>query len=161
MACVTSDHITIRLPRGTTDTICLDLGELPGEIESIIEICGGGNVSSAVIEPIPGTFCLEVYGLSLGTDNRCFEICDDNGFCDTTYLKVIVKRFKEVPYDQAENPDGHGTEDLSMLIVNNGFSPNGDGVNDFFHIEGLEKIKRYELSIMNRYGKKVFSTQGL
>ena len=38
-----------------------------------------------------------------------------------------------------------------------GFSPNGDGVNDFFVIEGLEFCyPDYQIEIYNRYGNVVF-----
>jgi gliding motility-associated-like protein len=40
--------------------------------------------------------------------------------------------------------------------VYNGFSPNGDGVNDFFRIEGLDRYGSHRLWIYNRWGEVVF-----
>ncbi|EDM44725.1 hypothetical protein SCB49_14175 [unidentified eubacterium SCB49] len=38
-----------------------------------------------------------------------------------------------------------------------GFSPNGDGVNDVFHIEGLQNVfEDYHLKIFNRYGTQIY-----
>ncbi|RPJ73901.1 MAG: gliding motility-associated C-terminal domain-containing protein, partial [Alphaproteobacteria bacterium] len=42
------------------------------------------------------------------------------------------------------------------IIIPNAFSPNGDGINDFFVIDGLPIIAR--LIIFNRSGKKLFTS---
>ncbi|AYN03833.1 gliding motility-associated C-terminal domain-containing protein [Flavobacterium sp. 140616W15] len=46
------------------------------------------------------------------------------------------------------------------VIVYNGFSPNEDGINDFFFIEGLSIYPNNTLEIYNRWGVKVFETSG-
>ncbi len=46
------------------------------------------------------------------------------------------------------------------VIVYNGFSPNEDGINDFFFIEGLSIYPDNTLEIYNRWGVKVFETSG-
>jgi gliding motility-associated-like protein len=43
--------------------------------------------------------------------------------------------------------------------VYNGFSPNNDGVNDFFFIEGLEGKPNNTVNVYNRWGNQVFSTE--
>lgn len=47
--------------------------------------------------------------------------------------------------------------DAGSLIIPNSFSPNGDGINDFFKIDVLD-IKSYTINVYNRYGEKLFST---
>jgi gliding motility-associated-like protein len=42
--------------------------------------------------------------------------------------------------------------------IPNGFTPNGDGYNDFFVITGIEKFPRNSIQIFNRWGNIVFST---
>ncbi|MDR2362210.1 MAG: gliding motility-associated C-terminal domain-containing protein [Prevotellaceae bacterium] len=49
------------------------------------------------------------------------------------------------------------TMDASPLFIPNVFTPNGDGVNDDFHIAGLDNYDGNELLIINKRGKTVFS----
>jgi len=43
-------------------------------------------------------------------------------------------------------------------LVPNAFSPNGDGVNDVFRIEGITYQKLGQFSVFNRYGQRIFET---
>lgn len=45
-----------------------------------------------------------------------------------------------------------------QIIVYNGFTPNGDGLNDNFVIENIENFPINSVSIFNRWGNKVWST---
>lgn len=45
------------------------------------------------------------------------------------------------------------------LVVFNAVSPNGDGINDTFHIKGIDKYPDNEVEIYNRWGVKVFDTK--
>ena len=46
----------------------------------------------------------------------------------------------------------------SKLEVPNAFSPNGDGINDTFHVkEGYQSLVSFEATVFNRWGKKIFS----
>ena len=44
------------------------------------------------------------------------------------------------------------------IIVYNGVSPNGDGKNDIFFIDGIERLTNNNVQIFNRWGIKVFET---
>ena len=46
-----------------------------------------------------------------------------------------------------------------QVSIPEGFSPNGDGVNDFFVIEGLEKYEKVNLVVLNRWGNKVYESE--
>jgi gliding motility-associated-like protein len=55
--------------------------------------------------------------------------------------------------------------DFNILInedcdieVYNGFTPNGDGINDFWVIDNINKIPENKVIVYNRWGKKVFET---
>ena len=47
-----------------------------------------------------------------------------------------------------------------VIEVFNAVSPNGDGINDEFHIQGLECYPNNSVEIYNRWGVKVFETSG-
>lgn len=47
-----------------------------------------------------------------------------------------------------------------LLDIPNGFSPDGDGINDFFVIRGIEKIPNNNLKIFNRWGTLVYERDG-
>jgi gliding motility-associated-like protein len=61
------------------------------------------------------------------------------------------------------DPDGDGvpnetgtTETQLKMFVPNGFSPDGDGINDAFVIRGIENYPNNTLTIFNRWGNKVY-----
>jgi gliding motility-associated-like protein len=47
---------------------------------------------------------------------------------------------------------------VDKLTIPNIITPNGDGYNDVFVIENIDKVETSELIIFNRWGKKVFET---
>jgi len=46
------------------------------------------------------------------------------------------------------------------VVIYNGISPDGDGDNDFFFIDGIAKYPDNTVEIFNRWGVKVFETSG-
>jgi len=76
-----------------------------------------------------------------GSDSFEYEICDANGDCDQAVVSINVI-------------------DDNILNIPKGFSPNGDGVNDHFIIEGIEKYPVNTIVIFNRWGNKVYKTDG-
>jgi len=50
--------------------------------------------------------------------------------------------------------------DAGSLLIPNSFSPNGDGINDFFNVN-VTNLKKYTLRIFNRYGETIFSTNNI
>ena len=68
-----------------------------------------------------------------------YVLCNQAG-CDTATVEITVI--------------------CDKLKVFTGFSPNNDGVNDFFMIEGAESLPNNTLTIYNRWGNQVLGTKG-
>ncbi|MEZ4949339.1 MAG: gliding motility-associated C-terminal domain-containing protein [Saprospiraceae bacterium] len=68
-----------------------------------------------------------------------YEICTPEGGCDVGMVYIFV--------------------DCGKLVVYNGFSPNGDGVNETLKIDGLEEFPDHKLTVFNRWGIKVYEAQ--
>ncbi|MEM1121122.1 MAG: gliding motility-associated C-terminal domain-containing protein, partial [Bacteroidota bacterium] len=73
-----------------------------------------------------------------------YRICNTIN-CDTATVRVYVSCAMEPP---------------TRMRFYTGFSPNGDGVNDFFRIEGIADYPNNELSVFNRWGTQVFRMKG-
>ncbi|MBR9915323.1 MAG: DUF11 domain-containing protein, partial [Algicola sp.] len=63
--------------------------------------------------------------------------------------------------DQNENnnSDSIGVDPICLTIYNE-FSPNGDGINDFFNIDCIETFPNNKLEVYNRWGNIVFEARG-
>ncbi|MFQ5445535.1 MAG: gliding motility-associated C-terminal domain-containing protein [Saprospiraceae bacterium] len=68
-------------------------------------------------------------------DSFTYVICNPAG-CDTATVFITVQ--------------------CTGVEIFNGFSPNGDGVNDFFKIGGLQNYPGHHLQVYNRWGNLVF-----
>ena len=79
----------------------------------------------------------EVVGLQLGTN--IFSWVLDNGACGTSADTMLIT-----------------LRDCSILVVPDAFSPNGDGVNDTYVIEGLDYYPDNKFTVFNRWGAKVY-----
>lgn len=71
-----------------------------------------------------------------GTDNFEYQICDSTSNCDRATVFVMVSDFR--------------------FFVPEAFSPNGDGINDYFEILGIEFYPGNSLEIYNRWGNRVY-----
>lgn len=85
-----------------------------------------------------------------GLDYFLYEVCD-TGFpalCDTAQVQLYI---------MADN-NCDGTPDAFEigLFIPEGFSPNGDGIGDFFRILGLENYPEAKLKVFDRWGMMVF-----
>lgn len=71
-----------------------------------------------------------------------YAICND-GICDTATVSVLVNCISEKEFE-----------------IYTGLSPNGDGINDVFQIDGIEDFPNNVLRIFNRWGNQVYQMAG-
>ena len=50
-----------------------------------------------------------------------------------------------------------GTIKFSIFLVSNAFSPNGDGINDTWKIDGIENYPNSEIKVLDRFGNPVLN----
>lgn len=53
---------------------------------------------------------------------------------------------------------GDSTVQKRDFFMPSAFSPNGDGLNDFFNLEGFDYVEDFTLKMFNRWGEEIFST---
>jgi gliding motility-associated-like protein len=85
-------------------------------------------------EQTSGRFKISVKG------DRSFYISQFSGTCESARKKVNIK----VGY--------------TGLTIPNAFSPNNDGFNDTWRIQGMDKYPKASVVVFNRYGSKVFES---
>ncbi len=74
----------------------------------------------------------------VGHDEFIYAVCDYSNRCDEATVLVRVSN--------------------EALFVPNAFSPNGDGINDYFEIVGIGSYERVKLKIFNRWGNLVYES---
>ncbi len=76
----------------------------------------------------------------MGIDSIEYEICDVicTNACERAWIIITVN-------------------ERSPIDLPNGFSPNGDGYNDFFVIDNIDQYPENEILIFNRWGDQVYT----
>ena len=72
----------------------------------------------------------------------------DNVSFGTHIIKVIDKNGCSPPL----------TQEVAIIDYPHFFTPNGDGINDFWNISGLNILQNPKITIFDRYGKLIFQT---
>ena len=131
--------------------------DLPAPSVSDLQLCSSGNTYLAVNNPVDsatyrlynsatssqplqeqkgGHFTLDILS------NQTYYISEVWGTCESSRAALQV------------------TVGLSTLNIANAFSPNGDGINDYWQISGLQNYPTALVQIFNRYGQKLFESKG-
>jgi gliding motility-associated-like protein len=74
------------------------------------------------------------------TQSGLYAVAVSNG-CGTVNTSVVV------------------TEIICQVYIPSAFTPNGDGLNDIFRINGASFVKDFEFRIFNRWGEQIFRSQ--
>ena len=106
----------------------------------------GATAPNVVTNPTNGTTVINPDGTIeyrphtgfVGIDTFVYELCNTDGCASATVTIEVVNKL--VPY--------------------NGMSVDGDGKNEHFHIAGINRYPDNVVRIYNRWGVKVFETEG-
>ena len=146
--------ITVPLPQiiliaiddfdSTTVNTPVIINVLPNDIQpggatvSVLPVSQGGvgPINGIVTLNNNGTFTYTPNNGFCGVDSFSYVLCLGT-LCDTAIVTINVKC-----------PDG--------LVIYNGFSPNGDGQNETFTIDGIQNYPNNNLKIYNRWGNLVY-----
>jgi gliding motility-associated-like protein len=108
------------------------------------------------IEP-DGTFTYETTDDFSGTDAFTFEVCNTAtpAQCAQAIITIIVINGR-LDSDRDGIPDA----EEEPLVIYEGFSPDGDGMNDVWRIRSIENYPNNTVRIFNRWGNLVFEIKG-
>jgi gliding motility-associated-like protein len=130
---------------------------------------GDNQVSfSVLVPPANGTFALfpdgtfefTPYAGFIGEDYFVYEVCDDGEpvACDTATAYILVEE-RELDTIPVEPPF---QEPEPEFMIPEGFSPNFDGINDYFEIRDLYLAypnARPKLEVYNRWGNLLYELE--
>ncbi len=111
-----------------TTTVLLT-GTIDGEGEIVWE-----STNSGISFDSEDDLETDAYDLALGENHFTFTVT--NGVCETVTDEVIIS--------------------VQGFVIPSAFTPNGDGINDLFEIEGLNSFANRSLSVFNRWGKPIY-----
>ncbi|HJP64149.1 MAG TPA: gliding motility-associated C-terminal domain-containing protein [Mucilaginibacter sp.] len=122
-----------------------------------LQVCSPGNAFLIINSPSPG-YIYRLYSSKSSTtpitetetgkfniniqSGTTFYVSSSIGSCESSRTAVNV------------------TIGISALNIPNAFTPNGDGINDFWNIPGLENTPSAIVQVYTRYGQKVFESRG-
>lgn len=128
-------------PSGRRLTVVVLENDLPGHSPIVV------NRVRVVVQPKNGTVSVNADGSVtyvsttgyIGDDSFVYGVTDENGLADFATVRITVR--------QAE------------LLIPNAVTPNSDGKNDLFVIQGLENYDSGDLTIFNRWGNEVYRSR--
>jgi len=95
-----------------------------------------GTSTTPIDEQTNGVFKITV------NTNTTYFVSQFTGTCESSRTKVNV------------------TVGLSGVNIANAITPNGDGINDYWQITGIDNYPAALVQIFNRYGQKLFESKG-
>ena len=114
------------------------------------------NAISQTIAPSSAWNNADCDGDGVTNEQELMDGTDPLDFCSFNANSQTIP-----PSDAWNNGDCDGDgitneEETEIVEIFNEFSPNGDGINDYFQIDGIENYPNNRLEIYNRWGNIVF-----
>ena len=100
--------------------------------------------------------------LAPGPNTITTVVTAQNGVTTQTYTITVTQAgpgaaFRPVNYTSLADSASTGNDDI---LVHEGLSPNGDGINDFLVIDGITQYPENHLMIINRNGALIYQAKG-
>ena len=137
---LTNETIAVSPPSVSNVSLCSSgnaLITVNNATPSVTYLLYSDNVSTQpVAEQKGGMFNVNITG------NTIYYVSQLNGTCESDRVPVTV------------------TVGLSVLNIANTITPNGDGVNDYWVINGINEYPNAEVQVFTRYGNRVFDSKG-
>lgn len=142
--CTASDEVTITFHEPYEDLFALagpdEVVEVTGTATLHGQVSPGADIAWSVLSgpafiTTPADSITEVHGLGIGPN--VFLITATRGVCGHASDTVVIT--------------------MKDLFIPQGFSPNGDGVNDVFEVTGMSAFPGSTLEVFNRWGQLVYA----
>ena len=91
---------------------------------------------------------------------NCISQSSSDTIFDPSYNRYRVVSFKNLNNEIKSVSNTISVERPYTLYIPNAFSPDGDGINDYFKIWG-QGISDFEIEIYNRWGQMVFKSNNI
>jgi len=127
------------------DSIYLDLGPDLIVNQSSIDLSANSNAANFYWENLSVSQA-EIQNLTENATTISNLITGDYLFGLTGFNDVCPEKYDEIALF------------VDWIFIPNGFSPNGDGINDYFGIDGAREGIDFEIQIVNRWGELVFAS---
>jgi len=136
------------------DDIVIDVERNETKLIFILDNDDADGVTQVTITNPPPNGTADIVSLPGGASGISYTPNVD--FCGPDSLRYQICKIQDLLCDEAQVNIEMADCDVYEPMVYNGFSPNNDGINDFFFVEGLEDTDTEEISIFNRWGNLVF-----
>jgi len=145
--------VTVTSPAGCTSETSTDVQFFPNPTLSIPDTSLCENLNETVTLIAPAGFDKYIWNGVQGTNSFIvtkpesvnLSVTDQNG-CQASQTIIVSSKCASIP------PSG--------IFVPNTFTPNGDGINDYWVITGIDKDPGILVRVFNRYGTEVFKSTG-
>lgn len=120
----------------------------------IVDATGGTRINEGQSTPLTATGATTYFWLPpTGLSSQTGSLVNAEPTSDVTY---IVFGIDDNGCESWDTVTVHVTSDSSIVLYNT-FSPNNDGVNDYFHIGNIQKYPENRLEIFTRTGQQVYA----
>jgi len=136
-------------------TATMTLKPVSGDANAAIKVNGTAVTSGTMTSPI---------ALSVGANTITTIVTAQNGTTTKTYTLTVTRASGSADNYDPTISVTKPTETVLLagdgIVVHQGVSPNGDGINDFLQIDNISQYADNKLMIMNRNGEVIYEAKG-